>query len=279
MIFYYFFRCTCRWTVLLANEFVNQFSQMIQVPPASVWPHSVVPELPAEYTTFRMYSPVLDTFCFLIGRWRGTLMWCSLAVQHRPPPVWMLYCTSVRSVFHVWVREYRQHSVKCYAQQGVEGALSIKCIHTVHAKLLMPTWKSNIKVSLFTASYWLCNLLFCHPGVFLHVLADTLGSVGVIVSTILIRQFGWLIADPLCSLFIAILIFGSVLPLLKDACEVILLRIPPEIEKGINIALEKVRLNGALGVWDGGEFERYWLAIIAAGLCWTNEKVELDTYH
>lgn len=77
-------------------------------------------------------------------------------------------------------------------------------------------------------------------GVFLHVLADTLGSVGVIISTILISQFGWLIADPICSLFIAVLIFLSVIPLLKDACEVLLLRIPPEHEKELNFALEKV---------------------------------------
>lgn len=78
------------------------------------------------------------------------------------------------------------------------------------------------------------------PGVYLHVLADTLGSVGVIISTILIRQFGWLIADPICSLFIATLIFLSVIPLLKDACEVLLLRTPPENEKDLNSALEKV---------------------------------------
>lgn len=85
-------------------------------------------------------------------------------------------------------------------------------------------------------------------GVFLHVLADTLGSVGVIISTILIRQFGWLIADPICSLFIATLIFLSVIPLLKDACEVLLLRTPPENEKDLNGALEKVRgdLRGCL---------------------------------
>uniref|UniRef100_G3Q1K6 Zinc transporter n=1 Tax=Gasterosteus aculeatus aculeatus TaxID=481459 RepID=G3Q1K6_GASAC len=88
-------------------------------------------------------------------------------------------------------------------------------------------------------------------GVFLHVLADTLGSVGVIISTILIRQFGWLIADPICSLFIATLIFLSVIPLLKDACEVLLLRIPPEIEKELNSALEKVeKIEGVLSYRD-----------------------------
>uniref|UniRef100_A0A3B3DRD1 Zinc transporter n=1 Tax=Oryzias melastigma TaxID=30732 RepID=A0A3B3DRD1_ORYME len=83
--------------------------------------------------------------------------------------------------------------------------------------------------------------LLSSAGVFLHVLADTLGSVGVIISTILIRQFGWLVADPICSLFIATLIFLSVIPLLKEACEVLLLRIPPEHEKELNGALEKVQ--------------------------------------
>lgn len=82
-----------------------------------------------------------------------------------------------------------------------------------------------------------CILL---AGVFLHVLADTLGSIGVIVSTVLIEQFGWFIADPLCSLFIAVLIFLSVVPLIKDACQVLLLRLPPEYEKELHVALEKV---------------------------------------
>ncbi|XP_072309578.1 proton-coupled zinc antiporter SLC30A5 [Eucyclogobius newberryi] len=88
-------------------------------------------------------------------------------------------------------------------------------------------------------------------GVFLHVLADTLGSVGVIISTILIRQFGWLIADPICSLFIATLIFLSVLPLIKDACEVLLLRMPHEQEKDLSTALEKIeKIEGVISYRD-----------------------------
>ncbi|KAJ7918716.1 cation efflux protein [Mycena leptocephala] len=43
-------------------------------------------------------------------------------------------------------------------------------------------------------------------GVFLHVMADTLGSVGVIISTLLIQFYGWTGFDPIASLFIAILI-------------------------------------------------------------------------
>uniref|UniRef100_A0A673NGE1 Zinc transporter n=1 Tax=Sinocyclocheilus rhinocerous TaxID=307959 RepID=A0A673NGE1_9TELE len=100
-------------------------------------------------------------------------------------------------------------------------------------------------------------------GVFLHVLADTLGSVGVIISTILIRQFGWLIADPICSLFIATLIFLSVIPLLKDACEVLLLRMPPQHEKELNFALEKIqKIEGVLSYRDP-HFWRHSAGVIA----------------
>ncbi|CAH6789134.1 Slc30a7 [Phodopus roborovskii] len=43
-------------------------------------------------------------------------------------------------------------------------------------------------------------------GVFLHILADTLGSIGVIASAIMMQNFGLMIADPICSILIAILI-------------------------------------------------------------------------
>lgn len=77
-------------------------------------------------------------------------------------------------------------------------------------------------------------------GVFLHVLADTLGSVGVIISSLLIENFGWNIADPICSLFIATMILLSVLPLLKETSCILLLRTPSDLEKEINEALHKV---------------------------------------
>jgi solute carrier family 30 (zinc transporter), member 5/7 len=60
-------------------------------------------------------------------------------------------------------------------------------------------------------------------GIFLHVLADTLGSVGVIVSTLLIRHFNWSGFDPLASIFIAILILMSTIPLLQTTASSLLL--------------------------------------------------------
>lgn len=71
-------------------------------------------------------------------------------------------------------------------------------------------------------------------------MADTLGSVGVIVSSVLIEQFGWYIADPICSIFIAVLIFVSVLPLLKNSAVVLLLQTPVKVQDELPAALNKV---------------------------------------
>jgi zinc transporter 5/7 len=80
----------------------------------------------------------------------------------------------------------------------------------------------------------------CLTGVFLHVLADTLGSVGVITSSLLIEHFGWFIADPICSLLISMLIFASVIPLLKNAAKVLLLSVPQRAKKELQNGFKKV---------------------------------------
>ncbi|XP_065912027.1 proton-coupled zinc antiporter SLC30A5-like [Dysidea avara] len=83
-------------------------------------------------------------------------------------------------------------------------------------------------------------------GVFLHVLADTLGSVGVIISSLLIQYYGWLIADPICSMFIAILVFASVIPLLRDSTQSLLLATANQEE--VSHTLTKLlRSDGILG--------------------------------
>ena len=91
-------------------------------------------------------------------------------------------------------------------------------------------------------------------GIFLHVLADTLGSVAVIISSLLIQQFGWLIADPICSLFLAGLIFMSVLPFLRQSAKVLLLA--PNNPENVQKALQKV---------SGVSVCRYTLCLCAEG--------------
>ncbi|ELU06402.1 hypothetical protein CAPTEDRAFT_112400 [Capitella teleta] len=86
-------------------------------------------------------------------------------------------------------------------------------------------------------------------GVFLHILADTLGSVGVIVSSLLIHYFGWMVADPICSMFIATLIGFSTIPLLSDSIGVLMQRQPPSLDDQLPGCYHRIsQLDGVYSV-------------------------------
>ncbi|KAH3696295.1 zinc transporter 7-like [Dreissena polymorpha] len=86
-------------------------------------------------------------------------------------------------------------------------------------------------------------------GVFLHILADTLGSVGVIISSALIHMFGWMIADPVCSMFIAILVTISVFPLLRDSVGILMQRTPRSLDMLLPGCYQRVsQLEGVFSV-------------------------------
>eukprot|EP00013_Stygamoeba_regulata_P012997 CAMPEP_0177681774 /NCGR_PEP_ID=MMETSP0447-20121125/30903_1 /TAXON_ID=0 /ORGANISM="Stygamoeba regulata, Strain BSH-02190019" /LENGTH=685 /DNA_ID=CAMNT_0019191229 /DNA_START=78 /DNA_END=2136 /DNA_ORIENTATION=+ len=88
-------------------------------------------------------------------------------------------------------------------------------------------------------------------GVYLHVLADTLGSVGVIISSIMVWLWNWTIADPICSLLISIGIFASVVELLKSSAQTLLQKTPDYLEEKMpTILLQLKGIDGVLDVVD-----------------------------
>ncbi|KAJ1171640.1 hypothetical protein NDU88_003500 [Pleurodeles waltl] len=88
-------------------------------------------------------------------------------------------------------------------------------------------------------------------GVFLHIVADTLGSVGVIVSAILMQAYGWMIADPICSMLISILIGISVVPLLKQSIGILMQRTPPSLDHALPQCYQRVQqLQGVYSLHD-----------------------------
>ncbi|KAI9301851.1 cation efflux protein [Cunninghamella echinulata] len=69
-------------------------------------------------------------------------------------------------------------------------------------------------------------------GIFLHVLGDALGNVGVIVSALVIwlTPYDWrFYMDPAMSLLISIIIFMSALPLVKKTSSILLQGVPSSI--------------------------------------------------
>jgi len=66
-------------------------------------------------------------------------------------------------------------------------------------------------------------------GAWLHVLSDALGSCGVILAGLLIRFKGWIVADPLVSCFIGLLIAVSSWVLVKQSVNILLEGTPAHV--------------------------------------------------
>ena len=62
-------------------------------------------------------------------------------------------------------------------------------------------------------------------------------------------MFGWMIADPVCSIFIAVLIALSVGSLVADSMSILMQRSPKELDHSLPEAYQKVmQLEGVQGV-------------------------------
>jgi zinc transporter 5/7 len=85
-------------------------------------------------------------------------------------------------------------------------------------------------------------------GIFLHIMADALGSVAVIFSTLLTKYDGWSGWDPLASCGIALLIFLSAIPLVRSSGKKLMLGLPNEVEYSCRDALQGLsELRGVIG--------------------------------
>ena len=111
------------------------------------------------------------------------------------------------------------------------------CVNLVAAWILRRSSEHNVNVE----------------GAFLHVIADLLGSVGVVISGILIWTFGWTLADPIVSIVIAVLILVSSWRLMKKVVHVLLEGTPEHIDVyhlcGKLEAVEGVTLVHDIHVW------------------------------
>ncbi|HLL57390.1 MAG TPA: cation diffusion facilitator family transporter [Rubrobacteraceae bacterium] len=69
-------------------------------------------------------------------------------------------------------------------------------------------------------------------GALRHVVADILGSVGVIAAAIVILATGWRYADPLISVLIGLLVLGSSWRLLRESTNILLEGTPRGVDAG-----------------------------------------------
>lgn len=78
-------------------------------------------------------------------------------------------------------------------------------------------------------------------GAYLHVLGDLLGSVAAVLAAIAVRAFGWLLADPLASILMTVLIVRGAWRLVREAVDVLLEATPRHIDaEALRTAMQQV---------------------------------------
>ncbi|WP_406339748.1 cation diffusion facilitator family transporter [Streptomyces sp. NBC_01620] len=86
-------------------------------------------------------------------------------------------------------------------------------------------------------------------GAYLEVLADTFGSVTVLVSASIILTTGWQAADPIASLLIGLMIVPRTVKLLRETLDVLLESAPKGVDMG-EVRAHITALPGVLDVHD-----------------------------
>jgi solute carrier family 30 (zinc transporter), member 1 len=90
-------------------------------------------------------------------------------------------------------------------------------------------------------------------GVFLHVLGDALGSIGVLSAGIIIEFSGKspyrFLADPAASLLIVVIIICSAIPLLKRCISILMEKVPNSVDIGA-LRTDLLAVHGVVGLHD-----------------------------
>jgi len=106
-----------------------------------------------------------------------------------------------------------------------------------------PVVAGNLMLGVATAGL-VANLIsarILHPasdaslnlrGAYLHILGDLFGSLGTVVAALLIRFTGWLIADPIASLIVTLLVGVSAWRLVRASVDVLLESTPAHLALG-----------------------------------------------
>ncbi|MBE7526732.1 MAG: cation transporter [Burkholderiales bacterium] len=93
-------------------------------------------------------------------------------------------------------------------------------------------------------------------GALLHVLGDLLGSVAAIAAAAGILLTGWVVLDPLLSIFVALLIVRSAWGLVRDAIQVLLQAVP----RGLDALAVEMGLAQLSEIAEAGHFHAWTLA-------------------
>ncbi len=123
-----------------------------------------------------------------------------------------------------------------------------KFMHPAEVNGTLIIWTAAVGIVINGLTAWALSRQQKHDintrGAFLHMLADTLVSVGVVVSGIVIKYTGWWVVDPIIGMVIAIVILASTWSLLAESLRMSTDAVP----EGFDVDEVKQKIEGTEGV-------------------------------
>ena len=123
-----------------------------------------------------------------------------------------------------------------------------KFMHPADVNGTLIIWTAAVGIVINGLTAWALSRQQQHDintrGAFLHMLADTLVSVGVVVSGLLINLTGWTVIDPIIGLVIAVVILFSTWSLLAESLRMSTDAVP----EGFDVEVIKQKIEGQEGV-------------------------------
>jgi cobalt-zinc-cadmium efflux system protein len=219
---------------------------------------------------------LLITFAFMGVELVGGYLANSLALVSDGVHMFMDSGSLVLSLFVAWISKRRAPRGYTYGYQRVEilgallnglliwlisGFLIFESIDRFHAppdvKGVWVFWIAAIGLASNLASLYFLHKSAKHnlnvKSAYLHVLTDSMGSVGAMIAGAVIVLTGWRIVDPIITILLALLMLWSSWSLVKEAVGILLERSPghialDEIEQALKL-LPGVRDIHDLHVW------------------------------
>ena len=132
------------------------------------------------------------------------------------------------------------------------GAIVVESIdkffHPAEVNGTLIIWTAAVGIVINGVTAWALSRQQQHDintrGAFLHMLADTLVSIGVVVSGIVIHYTGWTVIDPIIGLVIAVVILVSTWELLSESLRMSTDAVP----EGFDVEEIKQKIEGQEGV-------------------------------
>ncbi len=137
------------------------------------------------------------------------------------------------------------------AYVGYEGYQRLYAPPAVMGRLMLLVAAIGLGVNLLTMTLLSRSRHHCLNvrGAFLHVLGDTMGSVGAILAGVIMVVWEWYLADPVISLLVAALILYSSWQLVRDSVDVLLEGTPRHLDVSMILA-DLGSVDGVLSVHD-----------------------------